>query len=182
MPDTIRDGQGHGSLAGVDSENRLKTYSTIETEISHESEVNKRVYTWSHSYNSGANDTILWLKNTSTTKNLIIEKIVLSSDTTTHFIIHFPSTTASPTGTAITGTNINRSSNNSAEATAYGDETGNTRGVVMAQGIILNNTPAIMPIDGSIILGVNDEIGIDFVSATTALGMATIRAYYHEVL
>jgi len=182
MPDTIRDGQGDGYLAGVDSENRLKAYCTAETEISHESESNKRAYTWSHSYNSGANDTILWLKNTSTTKNLIIEKIVLSSDTTTNFIIHFPSTTTSPTGTAVTGTNLNRSSNNSADSTCYGDETGNSRGIVMAQGIILNNTTAIMPVDGSIVLGVNDEIAVDFVSATTALGMVTIRGYYHEVL
>jgi len=182
MPETIRDGQGKGYLAGVDSENRLKNYCTMETEISHESETNKRAYTWSHSYNSGAGDTILWLKNTSTTKNLIIEKIVLSSDTTTHFIVHFPSETATPAGTAVTGVNLNRSSNNTADAVAYGDETGNTQGDVMAQGIILNNTPAIMPIDGSIVLGVGDEVAVDFDSATTALGMVTIRGYYHEVL
>jgi len=76
---------------------------------------------------------------------------------------------------------LNRTTNNVAEATCYGDETGNSQGIVMAQGIILNNAPAILPVNGSIVLGINNELGIDFVSATTALGMATIRGYYHEI-
>jgi len=181
MAEAIKDGVGKGNLAKVDEYNRLRSYSTTESEISYESETHARAYTWTHSYNSGANDTILWLKNTSTTSSLIIDTIILASDTTTHFVIHFPSTTASPTGTGVTGTNLNRTTNNVAQATCYGDETGNSQGVVMAQGIILNNAPAILPVNGSIVLGINNELGIDFVSATTALGMATIRGYYHEI-
>ena len=181
MPDMIRDGKGRGILAAVDKENRLNVYSTMEAEISHESEVNARAFTWTHSYNSGANDTILWLKNTSSTLNLVIDKIVMSSDATTKFVVHFPSGTTAA-GTGVTGVNLNRSSNATADASVYGDETGNTQGAIMAQGIILNNTPAILPVDGSIVLGINDEVAVDFVSATTALGMVTIRAYYHEVI
>jgi len=181
MPEMIRDGKGAGYLAHVDKENRLAVYSTMESEISHESEVNNRAYTWTHSYNSGANDTILLVKNTSTTKNLIIDKIILSSDTTTKVVIHFPENTTLA-GTGVTGVNLNRSSNDSAEATAYGDETGNTQGSILGQMILLGNTGAVLPINGSVILGVNNEIAIDFVSATTSLGMVTIVGYYHEVL
>jgi len=181
MADFIKDGSGSGCLAGVDCEHRLKVYATTESEISHESEVNKRAYSWSHSYNSGANDTVMLLKNTNSTLNLIIDKIIVSSDTTTQFIIHFPSNTTLA-GTTVTGVNLNRTSNSTADCVAYGDETGNSRGNIMAQGIILNNTPAIIPVDGSIVLGVSDEIAVDFVSATTALGMVSIRGYYHEVI
>ncbi len=180
MPDTIKDGNS-GNIAGVDIENRLKVYSTMESEISHESESNKRAYSWSHSYNSSANDTVLLIKNTSSSLNLIIDKIIISSDTTTQFVVHFPERTTL-SGTTVTGVNLNRATNITADAVAYGDETGNSQGDIMAQGIVLNNTPAIVPVDGSIVLGVNNEIAVDFVTATTALGMVSIRGYYHEVL
>jgi len=45
MADQIKDGIGNGYLAAVDNEHRLEVYSTIETEISHESETNQRAYT-----------------------------------------------------------------------------------------------------------------------------------------
>jgi hypothetical protein len=179
MPDTIKDGAS-GNVAGVDDENRLKVYSTTEKEISHESETNKRAYTFTHSYDYDAGDTIIWLKNTSSLYNLIIERVGLASDTTTKFISHFPNGTT-PAGTEITGTQLNRSSNNSADVQCYGDETGNTQGVIEVQGIIPANTTIILPYDGSVVLGPNDEFAFDFVTAGT-LGMATIRAYFHNPL
>jgi len=177
----IQDGAGSGNWQQIDSENRANVYATTESEISHESESNNRAYTWTHSYNSGANDTVLLLKNTSADKNLIIDTIIVSSDTTTKIVIHFPSNTTLA-GTGVTGVNLNRSSNNVAEASAYGDETGNTQGDILGQMILLANTGAVLNINGSVILGLNNEIAVDFVSATTALGMVTIVGYYHEVL
>jgi hypothetical protein len=175
----IKDGVGTGYLAGVDNENRLEVYSTTETEISHESESNERAYTWQHSYDYDAGDTIILVKNTSPTKNLIIEKILISSDTTTQFVIHFPKDTTLA-GTLTTGVNLNRRSNNTADAVAYCNETGNTRGVVMGQATIMANMSVFVPMDGAVILGVGNEIAVDLETAGT-FGSVSIRGYYHEI-
>jgi hypothetical protein len=180
MPETIRDGTGGGHLAHVTSENKLRTYATIESEVSYESETNERAYSWTSSYNYDANDTILLLKNTSSTKNLIIDAALLSSDTTTQFISHYPSGTTLA-GTEVTGVNLNRTSNLTAEVSCYQDETGNSRGDIEVQGFILANTSIILPFSGSVILGINSEFAIDFVTAGT-LGMVSIRGYFHEVI
>jgi len=175
----LQDATGSNAWQGVDCENRAKVYATTESEISHESETNKRAYSWTTSYNYDAGDTILLLKNTSSTLNLIIDKIMISSDTATKFIIHFPTGTTLA-GTTITGVNSNRSSNNTPDASCYSDETGNTQGDIFGQGYVGAGGNALLPIDGAIILGVNNEIAIDFVTAGT-LGMVTIRGYYHTI-
>ena len=180
MPDMIRDGTGKGFLAQVTSENKLRAYSTIENEASFESETKERCYSWTDSYNYAANDTIIWLRNDSSTLNLLIEKIVVSSDTATQVIFHSPENTA-PAGTVVTGVNLNRSSNHIADATCYRDETNNVRANVIANAIIQANVPAIFPVDGAIILGYLDCLAVDFVTVG-ALGMATIRGYFHEVI
>jgi len=173
----IESGTGNGYRANVTDENKLRAYCTTESEISYESETNERAYTWSHSYDYDANDTILWLKNTSSTEHLIIDRILIGSDTTTLFTVHFPEDTTQA-GTAITGTNLNRQSGKTASASAVGDETGNSQGTIMAKGIVLANTTVNLPVEGSIILGLNDEIGIDLVTAGT-LCTCVIRGYYH---
>ena len=177
--DSIKDGTGKGYSAKVDKENRFQTYATTETEISHESESNRRAYTWAGSYDYDAGDTIMLVKNTSSTTNLIIEKILVSSDTTTEIVIHFPKDTTLA-GTEVTGVNLNRSSNNTAEAIAYRDETGNTQGNIMGSAMVMANTTVFIPMDGAVVLGIGDEIAVDFVTAGT-FGSVSIRGYYHEV-
>ena len=104
----------------------------------------------------------------------------MASDTATQVIFHSPANTA-PAGTVVTGVNLNRSSNHIADAACYRDETNNVRANVIANAIIQANVPAIFPADGTIILGYLDCFAIDFVTVGT-LGMATIRAYFHEVI
>lgn len=173
----IEDGSGHGFQTKVTDEQKLRTYSTVEDEISYESETNGRAYSWSHSYNSTAADTILWVKNINTTENLIIDQIVIGSDTATQFTIHLPESTTGA-GTAITGTNLNRHSGKDALATAYGDETTNTQANVIVQGFIAANTTQIIHMEGSIILGYQDQIAVDLV-ADVAIGCVTMLGLYH---
>lgn len=180
MPTTIKDGEGTSYLAHVDPEHRLNVYATVESEISHESEQNERGFTWTYSYDYSANDTILWLRNDDNDLNILIDRIVVASDVNTQFIVHFPEDTT-PSGTSVTGTQLNRLSRFSADATAYGNETGNTRGTVDVQGITPANRTTVLFFDGSVILGTDNEIAVDFVTAGT-LGMVTIRGYYHEVI
>jgi len=163
----------------VTIENKLRTYSTNEFEVSYESEKHGRAYTWTAAYNYTGNDTILWLRNDSSTLNLIIDLIVLASDTTTRVIVHSPGNTT-PAGTVVTGVNLNFGSNLLAEATAYSNETGNTQRNIIANASLPANIPVILPVNGAFILGYKNEIAIDFVTTGT-MGMATIRGYYHEV-
>ena len=177
--DIIKDGTGNGYLAQVDKEKRLKVYATTETEISHESESNNRAFTWAYSYDYDAGDTIVLVKNTSSTLNLIMEKVLISSDTTTQIVIHFPKDTTLA-GTLITGLNLNRASNNTAESLAYANETGNTQGEIMGTATVMPNTTIFVPMDGAVILGIGNEIAVDFLTAGT-FGSVSFRGYYHEV-
>jgi len=180
MPDMIRDGTGKGFLAQVTSENKLRCYATDESEISFESETNERGYTWTTAYNYTGNDTILWLRNDSTTLSLIIDLMLIASDTATRVIVHAPDN-VTPSGTVVTGVNLNRSSNQIAEATAYSNEINNVQANIIANALIPANVTAQLPVNGAVILKYLDCIAIDFVT-TGSLGMATIRGYYHDVL
>ena len=175
MPMTIKN-SFDGNLAIVTPEGKLKTFSTTETESFYISKTNGEAYTWSVAYDYAAADTLIWLRNDSTTKILIIETIILSSDTATQFILHFP-VNATPAGTAVTGVNMNRGSVNVAEATCYRDETNNTQANVIHQGIIDANATIVVPVRDSFILYHNDCVAVDYVTAGT-LGTVTIKGYY----
>lgn len=179
MPDMIRDGKGKGFLAEVDLENRLKVYSTMENEISYESEINKRSFSWVASYNAGDADTVIWIKNTSTNKNLIIDRVILATDVATWAILHSPKGTTAA-GTIINSVNTNRSSANTADASAYQNETGNSQGDIIAKVLLTAGVTTDFPTNGGIVLETSNEIAVDFVTGSTVLMSATIIGYYHE--
>jgi len=173
----IRDPQT-GVGATVTSHKMLRAYCMIESEISHMSEVYGDAYTWTASYNAGAADTILWLRNDHTSKNLILTNIVVGNSTTrTEFIIHSP-VNAAPAGTTVVGINLNRGSGKAALATCVRDETNNTQANVITHGKLYGNT-VNLPVDGAFILGYLDCIAVDFVAAST-IAQATFRGYFHE--
>ncbi|MCP4569087.1 MAG: hypothetical protein GY841_16050 [FCB group bacterium] len=173
----IGDGAGGGYSAAVTSENKLRAYCTTESESSYESEVNERAYTWTTAYSCAANDTILWLRNDSTTENLVIDKVLFMSDKTTRFVVHSPADGGAATGTAITGTNLNRKSGRTASAKCWQDETTGTQANIIANGSIVAGGTAILPIEGAIVLGYKDVIAVDTV-ATGYTGV-TFKGYYH---
>jgi len=180
MPDTIKSGVGNGYLAEVTKNNKLRTYSTRQAEVAFESETNGQAYTWTNvSYDYAAGDTILLLKNTSPTKNLLIQAITISGDTATTVTIHSPAC-LNPTGTVVTGVNLNRQSGNTAEATAICDETTNSQANIITVTKHNGSTLNIMPIEGAVVLGLNDCIAVDFTTDGGAANV-TIRGYYHEV-
>jgi len=176
----IEDGTGTGKKAKVTSDNKLRTYTTIESEISFESEVNGQSFSWSNAtYNYTALDTILLVKNTSTTLDLIINSILCSGDAETEVIVHCPTCTT-PTGTAVTGVNLNRKSARVAEATAKANETTNSQANVISRFRINGNSTEITNGTGSIVLGKNDCIAVDYTTVGTACNV-TILGYFHTV-
>ncbi len=173
----IEDGKGNGQQASV-SENRLDTSARTNPRIAYIARDHGQSYTWSHSYDYDAADTILLLSNSSTTKDLSIHSIFIGSDTATQFTVHSP---AYPTlaGSLVTGVNTNRTSGKAADAEAYGDETGNTQANVVSTGMIPAGSSAIRPVSGTVILGYHDCIAVDLVTAG-AMGTVTIAGYYED--
>ena len=174
----IEDGNGKGYLAGVTSANKIRTYSTVEFEAAYESEENGNCYSWSASYSYGAGDTVLLLKNDDVSKNLLIDRIVLAGSASTQVVIHSPSVTT-PTGTAVTGVNVNRGSGKLSATTAIQDETTNTQANVLMRAFIgASASSLVLTPYGSIVVPYNGCIAIDYM--TSGICYATIIGYYRK--
>lgn len=113
---------------------------------------------------------ILLLKNTSTTKNLVIEKIIPSSDVAAQpFVIKKNMDIGSLTNNVSNnGNNLRFSSGNIAETQVeIWDEVDNTVGIggltggIVIAGLLLPPGVAVFPIDGAIILGAGDNIVLE---------------------
>ncbi len=164
----ILDGRGRGFLAEVDSEGHLIVDAIQLSELAHTSVAHGLAFSWAAAtYDYDASDTILLVKNTSSTRKLLIEQIIISSDTATEVAIHVPTSEVTPSGTTITGRNMNLGSNNVAEATAVRDETNNSQGNLFWTGFISANEAHHVDFQGALILGTNDSIGVDLVTAGT---------------
>ena len=176
----IEDAKGRGNLAEVTNNKKLRTYTTVESEASFESEANGVCFAWTASYNYTADDTVLLIKNTNTNLDIIIENIIFQSDTSTQVIVHYPATVATPTGTAITGVNMNKTSGKTARATAIQDETTNARGDVISRIFVKGGEDSLfIPYQGMPIIGLNDSIAIDYVTEGGSC-FVTIIGYFHK--
>lgn len=176
---TISDGAGKNGDAQVNDDQRLNVSSVVETEFEFISKNKEKAFIWvSGTYDPAANDTILLIKNTSSTEDLHIDGIWLSTDTETRVIIHLPTTDVTVAGTTITGTNLKASSSNVAEASAARDETGNTQGNIIWSGEIqATGAPYFIDLSGALILGKNNSIGVDYVADVAACDV-TISGHY----
>jgi hypothetical protein len=115
----IQDGTGQGYVARVTDRNQLKAYATSSS-ISHIiAEEDAQVYFWTSSYSASSGDEIIYIKNTSKDKLLMIDQIIVGGVVTSLFEMFEVSGTAG--GTVITGVNSNLSSGNVADAAAYGN-------------------------------------------------------------
>ena len=174
----IEDGKGTGRRAQVNAENQLLVNAITQTELEHESEDNGTAYVWSSdSVNPGADDTVILLKNTSDT-NLHIDSIEIAGSTTSEYTVHLPTSEVTVTGNTITGTNLNTSSSNVADASAATIETNNSQGDVLRSVFILADNTLRIPLDG-VILGKNKSIAVDVVANTT-LSSVSITGHYQD--
>lgn len=172
----IDDGSGKGTSAGVSLDNRLDVNSKSNPRAAYVSKSSGQCFTWSAAKNIDATDTILLVANTSTTKMLYIEQIVVGSDTATRYTIHSP---AYPTlaGDLTAATNDNRASGNTADALAYADETGNSQANIIHQGMLAASTEIVKHIDGRIVLGYHGCIAVDIVTEPT-MATCSIVGYF----
>lgn len=171
-------GGASGQLAET-ADNCLKVRAETDFEYA---VANGLAFSWANlTYDPDANDTILGVENNSTIYDLYIEKIIVSSDTSSQMVVH-TSSGVTMAGTAITGVNLNRNSSFVAPATAKADETGNGQAAATYSGrlltiTVLANQAVIIPVGGAIVLPYDHNIGIDLTTAATASD-CTIVGYF----
>jgi len=116
----IDDGGKNGSVT-VSNTQRLDVSSRIASRQYYESRDEGQVYTViSVDATAVANEESIYVQNTSTSKDMVIDKIIISTDTASLWRIKFVTGTA--TGSSVlTPVNLNKGSSNSAQATCRGD-------------------------------------------------------------
>ena len=174
MPDTIRDGKGTGNLARVNASNRLDVASSVMPRIFYESKDNNNAFgvTTPHLTITTTGGRIMYLKNTSSTHNMILTDFRLSwnGGTTNHDLALLGSVVfgdGAPTANNTTSAvgNLNRSSNNTFDIDVeYWDEVGDgmtETGGASGLYFIVGQGSTHFIIDGAIILGANDTIAVN---------------------
>ena len=180
MPTTIKDGTGTGHEAEVNAEHQLVVRAITEAELEHAS-IGGTAFVWySGVQDIDITDTMLFLKNTSSTP-LILDRLNLTgSNVICTWGIHIGGDVTTPTGgSVVTGVNTNQQFSSAvAEAVARTDEES------VADGALLENvvTPVTIihhhVLEG-IILGQGHYIQINQDTESTS-GAAAIFAHYEN--
>ncbi len=177
MATKIEDGLGSGREASVNPANELNV--TIGTAFERASRRGD-AYLW---FTSDANladaDTVLMIRNDSSTQDLVIDSVeILNGDATTCiYDFHIVTAQYTAAGTAIVGTNMNTNFANTASVTAIHDETGNTQGTVIKEYIALLADTYYDFTDMGIILKEGTSFGVDQITASDS-GAVSIKAYF----
>ena len=186
----LQDGTGAGYEAAINSRNQLKVLGTVHFG-EHESSLDGDAY-FAHMATTADTLTVtttggpmIYMKNTSTTKNLIISKIIPSTDqaATVMKLVRDPTLGTIGNENTLAPPNINMGSNRSAEITCYNwDEVGNgltglTGGIVMAT-YVLGVGVTLLPIDDAIILTPGTDFHIEL-SATGSTSECTLNVRFH---
>tara|TARA_R110000824_G_scaffold23373_4_gene83969 strand:- start:1984 stop:2535 length:552 start_codon:yes stop_codon:yes gene_type:complete len=180
MPLVIVGGNNNKPIEASPS-GRLNVSARVADRAYYNARFDGLAFSWSNlTYNYSAADTILGVYNTSEDKKLHIHTMWLWGDTATVVQVHRPTAaTVTMAGTAVTGTNLNGASTNSAPATAKADETGNTQGDIMWSGGIPAANMREVQMDDIITLGQNQMVGVDYVTVGAA-AVVTIWGYFEK--
>ena len=167
-----------GNIVDVDDDNRLHVVATTETELEYASEKQGKAYSISSDYTTaGADEEVIYIQNTSSTDDFIIDEIFLGGSVTHKFTLADVSGT--PGGAAdITVKNLNLGSGNSADMVARGDAsvTGLTVGDTMVLGRSMANDSKEIPVMGAIVLGQDDAVAVT-ASGTGEVNVTVVGHY-----
>ena len=141
----------------------------------------KLAFLW-HSvpYDPAAADTILAVKNTSSTRLLNLTDLWINNGATaSEYQVHILTASYTSAGTAVTGVNLNPSSSKAAEATAHADETGNTQGTRIHTTYLPVDATRHIDLRGWS-LGQNVAIAVDIVADGGGEQSVSIVGYYGD--
>lgn len=170
-----------GTIAEVNDAKQILTRAVHVSAI-HEAALLGNAFSWNAiTENLAAAGTALLVRNNSGTKYLVIEKIYVYSDVATSVDVHLVTADFTAAGTAVTGVALNKAKSAVADATAYANETGNTQGDIIVTLHTQELTTAQEGFDynlnGAVILGDNQAIGVDIVEDSAAFE-CTIFGYF----
>lgn len=176
----LTDGGGNNRDAKVNRRQRLDTSSASFSESHLVAAEDAGTYIWSSSYSASSGDEIIYIKNTSKTTLLIIEKIVVGTVNTGTMALFEVTGTAS--GTTITGKNTNLTSGKTAEATALGNAA--VTGITIGDRIDIIRLAATsngkLELNNTLILGLNDAIAITY-TGNAGNVEASVLGYYDSI-
>jgi len=154
----------------------------------HEATINGDAYAWNAlSSDLDATDCALMVRNLSQSRLLVINRIYVWADIPTAIEVALTQSataySAGGVGAAVTGVNLNTSSNKVADAGAYSDDASVAQGTVICTFENNETTGDEFGIDYStddkIILGTNGCIGVDITAEIGAAGFeCTIIGYF----
>jgi len=173
----LQDGAGTGKLAKVNNRNQLEISAAVHSESRLVAAADAQTYLWTSSFSTATGNEVIYIKNTSKTKLLIIDKVTVNSVLTGLFELFVVTGTAA--GTAITGANTNLNSGNVADATALGQAsvTGLTIGDRLDMARVPANGRATMELNDVLILGLNSAIAVTY-TGSTGITDTIITGYY----
>jgi len=164
----IEDGKGRGYLLEVDSSNRVRAAAVVRKEIVAVSEVEGRAFIAETNFTTtGTNQIFFYLKNDDTALNLHINRIIMNTNSASMF--HLYKVTGTTTGgNAVTPTNLNFNSSDTASVTCLGGAsiTGLSTTKLHHARILASDT-MMVEWAGAIILGNGDAIAIECTTNTT---------------
>ena len=182
----------NGNTAEVNSSQQLQTRAATVSAL-HEASLSGQAFAWNAvSADIDTGDTMLLVRNDSSSKKLVIEKAYVWADVAASFDIHVVTASFTIAGTAVTGVCLNKASATVADATAKADETGNTQGDIIATtrntryvrgngddnaDIAAASEGRWVDLSGSVILGENQAIAVD-IQGESAAFECTIIGYF----
>jgi len=176
----IEDGKGVNGAVSVSNTQRLDVSSRSAKRTYYESRDEGSVYT-AAILDAGAvaDEDTVWIKNTSTTQDMVIDVIAVGSVAATTWTVKFVTFTTQPTGTAITATNLNRASSNSASAEIRGGAAGVANlidGPIISYIHVAAGGETLVNAGGEALrLGQDDQIALE----CTTSGDAAITIEFH---
>ena len=173
----IEDARGRGYKASVSTTNRLNVSAKTAQRSFYISRDAGDCYNVTSSFSAATGNEVIYLQNTSKTKKMYVDLIRVGGVNTGLFEVFIA--TGTPGGTTVTPINMNLSSSQSAEATAYGDAsvTGLTIGDRLALVRVGATDSKDIPLDSTLALGLNDAITITY-TGSTGIVDTLIRIWY----
>lgn len=178
----IEDGRGRGYRASVSESNRFNVSAKIDPRSFYVSRDDGLAFKLiSIDSSSDAGDYVLYIKNTSDTKNLFVKEIHFTSVNAALWKVWIVTGTAS--GTAITATNLNISSGRTASISGYGNGavSGLTSGSILDAIRTDSNGHEHSIFEDALILGPNDAIAVEYDTGTTGASEVGVQFHYEDI-
>ncbi len=174
----IQDGTGSGVLAKVNSENQLFTRSVSDGPLEDASEKGRAAYFYS-TYSPSTGDEIISIKNTESTEELHITRIIYSCTVATTFTL-FEVTSGTAAGSTLTYQNPNLNSGTAKSNTSFGNAsvTGSLAGNNLITTRLAADSSFELFIEGSLVLLNGDEVAITATTSGSPIIYITIIGFW----